>query len=154
MFACSFAAPVIAQVTPFAEVAGYNVAQVENSPVCFAAVQLPSDKGDEMLYTYYQAQAGQRWHVIGYVADIALGNQSVSLNVSIDGTETLVRETETRDGDFMLPFEALEEIRGHEDLAKTGEAMVIAFNGVDSLSVPLADFREALALVQDCLVQA
>ena len=83
-----------------------------------------------------------------------MGNQSVSLNVSIDGTETLVRETETRDGDFMLPFEALEEIRGHEDLAKTGEAMVIAFNGVDSLSVPLEDFREALASVQDCLVQA
>jgi len=144
----------MAQVTPFAEVAGYNVAQVENAPVCFAAVQLPSEKGDEMLYTYYQAQAGQRWHVIGYVADIALGNQSVSLNVSIDGTETLVRDAETRDGDFMLPFEVLDEIRSHEELAKTGDTMVIAFDGVDRLAVPLSDFREALAEVQACLVQA
>lgn len=145
--------PATAQVSPYAEVAGYNIARVESSAVCFAAVQLPSENGDDMLYTYYQAQAGQRWHVAGYVEDGVLTMPAVSVSVSIDGVETLLRDTETRDGDFMLPFEALAEIQGHEKLVETGDAMVIALGDTDSLTVPLGDYRAALGAVQTCLNQ-
>lgn len=144
--------PAFAQVTPFAEVSGYNIAQVEDSAVCFAAIQLPSENGDEMLYTYYQAQAGQRWHVAGYVESV-FSVESVVVNLSVDGVETLSRETETRDGDFMFPFETLDEIQTHETLVKSGDTMVIKVGDTDSLAVPLWDYRAALAAVQSCLKQ-
>ncbi|MDA8586372.1 hypothetical protein N9L47_08900 [Rhodobacteraceae bacterium] len=138
---------------PYSEIAGYSIAQVENSGVCFAAAKLTSDNGDDMLYTYYQAQAGQRWHVAGYVEAGVLQASNVGVDVSIDGTQTLMRETETRDGDFMLPFEALAEIRDHEKLVKTGETMVIGIGGSDRLRVPLGDYRAALGGVLACLIQ-
>ena len=60
------AVPAAAQFTPYTEVAGYTVAQIDASGVCFAATQLTSQANRDMVYTYYQAQAGQRWHVAGY----------------------------------------------------------------------------------------
>lgn len=146
-------APAFAQVSPFAEVAGYDIAAIPENGVCFAVVQLQSEAGETMIYSYYQTVAGQRWHVASY-ANVDLSEDgTVAIRVSIDGAETLARDTETRDGDFMLPFEALPEIQAHETLTETGTAMVIEIGKTDSLTVPLGDFRSALGSTQSCLEQ-
>jgi len=70
--------------------------------------------------------------------------------VTIDGEMTLDRVTEARDGDFMLPFQALAEIETHEARTRDGSVMRIAVGG-DHLDVPLADYRAALAALIACL---
>ena len=145
--------PAVAQVAPFAEVAGYDIAAIPENGVCFGVVELASEAGATMIYSYYQTVAGQRWHVASY-ADVDLSeSDTIAIRVSIDGTETLARDTETRDGDFMLPFEALPEIQAHETLSLTGTSMVIEIGKTDSLTVPLKDFRDAQGSIESCLAQ-
>ena len=149
---CSaFAAPASAQIVPFAEMAGYRVAHVEGSNICFAATTLRSEAEESMIYSYYQSAAGQRWHVAGYETAGVLTEATVKVGVLVDGVETLSRETETRDGDFMLPFETLAEIEGFEALISEGETMEIRVGDADRLLVPLADYRAALIAIAQCL---
>ena len=145
------AVPAAAQFTPYTEVAGYTVAQIDASGVCFAATQLTSQANRDMVYTYYQAQAGQRWHVAGYQDASALESATVAVTVSVDGTQALSRETETREGDFMLPFEALAEIEGLEALIPDGNTLEIAVGDADVLRVPLDDYCAALGAITACL---
>ena len=151
LFVCLFAAPASAQFTTKDEVAGYEVAHVEETNVCFIAKQFASEAGRPMIYSFYRTNQGQRWHVAGYELVKVLEGPQVSLRVSIDGTETLARVTETRDGDFMLPFERLEEIEAHEALVESGAHMEIQVGNIDTLIVPLGDFRQALSALDACL---
>ncbi|NNE81885.1 MAG: hypothetical protein HKN18_16575 [Silicimonas sp.] len=144
--------PTSAQIVPYKDIAGYKVARVESQNVCFAAAEFGSDEGHQMLYSYYQTSSGQRWHVAGYASEARLAGDEVAVRVTIDGTVTLERATETRQGDFMLPFEALPEIQAHEALVQTGETMEISVNdGDDTLRVPLSDYRAALGAIAACL---
>ena len=143
--------PAFAQVAPFDEVAGYDIAAIPDNGVCFGVVQLQSEAGATMIYSYYQTVAGQRWHVASYANVDLSDSETVAIRVAIDGTETLVRDAETRDGDFMLPFQALDEIQAHEQLTLTGTSMVIGIGDADSLTVPLEDFRAALSVIQSCI---
>lgn len=146
------ATPSNAQIVPYAEIAGYQIARIESQNVCFAATEISSDAGHLMVYSYYQSKTGQRWHVAGYALENQLSGNRVAMRVTIDGTVTLERETETREGDFMLPFETLPEIEGHEALVKTGETLNITLNGdADALSLPLSDYRAALGAIATCL---
>ena len=97
-----------------------------------------------------QTRAGQRWHVAGYGSNERLADGEAEVEVTIDGQVTLTRVTEARDGDFMLPFAALEEIEGHEARVRVGNIMRIAING-DHLDVPLENYRAALAALTTCL---
>ena len=146
------AAPASAQIVLFADIAGYKIARIESQNVCFAATELGSEAGHRMVYSYYQTKTGQRWHVAGYALENQLQGDRVAVRVSIGDTVTLERETEARDGDFMLPFEALPEIEAHEALIRTGDTMVIAIDGdSDALSLPLGDYRAALGAIAACL---
>lgn len=145
------AGPARAQIVPFADVAGYKVAKLPTQHLCFAAVELRSAADHPMIYSYFQTLAGQRWHVASYGSSAELSDGAVEVEVSIDGQVTLARTTEARDGDFMLPFEAVAEIEGHEALIPTGETMRISVNGEDHLLVDLQDHRAALGAIQACL---
>lgn len=145
-----WAAPAAAQIVPFTDVAGYNVARVTGQNLCVAATDLRSQSGRGMVYSYYQTMAGQRWHVAGYASNEQLTDGEAAVVVSIDGEVTLDRVTEARDGDFMLPFATLAEIEGHEARVRDGSVMRIAING-DHLDVPLAEYRAALAALTACL---
>jgi len=147
-----FGLPAYAQIVPFADIAGYTVARVQSQGICFAAVELNSVGGHSMVYTYYQTATGQRWNVAGYKSDDILTDAVTEIEVSIDDDVTLLRDTETRNGDFMLPFESLEEIQAHEAKIRTGETMHISINdGSDQLAVGLVDHRAALGAIQACL---
>ena len=142
-----------AQIVPYTEVAGYKIARVEGNNVCFGVAELTSIGDHPMIYSYYQTDDSRRWHVAGYASDAHLEGTTVAVRVTIDDAVTIERETQTREGDFMLPFEALAEIEGHEALVATGETMVIDVNGgEDQLVVPLSDFRAALAAINNCLI--
>ena len=144
--------PAFAQIVPFADVAGYKIARIQSQRICFAAIELDSAGGHPMVFTYYKNATGQRWNVAGYVSADVLEEASTNVEVSVDGDVTLARETEVRDGDFMLPFEALSEIQAHEAKIKTGEAMKISINqGSDQLLIALKDHRAALGAIQACL---
>ena len=145
------AAPVSAQIVPIAEVGPYRIMQVEDNAVCFAAVELLSANQKPMIYSYYQTTQGQRWNVAGFASEMEIEDGMRTITVTIDGTETISRETETRGGDFLLPFEALDEIEAHEALVETGLTMTIAVGDYDSVDVGLNDLRLALTATADCL---
>lgn len=150
--ACLIGSPAHAQIVPFAEIAGYTVARVQSQGICFAAVELNSIGGHPMVYTYYQTAAGQRWNVAGYKSGDILPDERAEIEVSVDDEVTLARDTEVRNGDFMLPFEALEEIQAHEAKIRSGQTMNISINeGSDQLVIGLADHRAALGAIQTCL---
>ncbi len=152
LFLASLASPAAAQIIPFADIAGYKIARVQSQGICFAALETRSLGSQAMVYTYYQRATGQRWHVAGFGSSEELPNGEVAVEVSIDGEVTLSRSTEARDGDFMLPFEALAEITAHEALIETGDQMTISVNkGSDKLAIGLADHRAALGAIQACL---
>ena len=150
LLAC-LATPAAAQVTPYAEIDGYSVASVDGQGTCLAATELTSDAGQIMVYTYYQTNRGQRWHVAGFVSNAQLPDGEVAIRAEIDGTETVARMTAAQNGDFMLPFETLPEIEGHEALVKTGEVLTIHAGDTDTLRIPLNDYRAALGAIQACL---
>lgn len=145
------AAPLDAQIVPVTEVGEYQIMKEENQQVCFAATELLSAQKKPMIYTYYASTQGQRWNVAGYASPIELEAGMITITVSVDGTETISRETVTRDGDFLLPFEALEELEAHEAQIKTGQVMLIAIGDVDTVEVPLDAHRVALEAIADCL---
>ncbi len=145
------AAPVAAQFTPYTEVAGYSVVNIQDTVVCFAATQLTSKANKVMVYTYYQSKVGQRWHVAGYEDTTALEPGQVAVTVSIDGTQALARDTEAREGDFMLPFANLEEIEGFEAMIPEGKTFEIELGNGDSLDIPLDNYRAALHAITNCL---
>ncbi len=146
------ASPALAQIVSYAETAGYKIARIDSQGVCFAAAELRSDAGAAMIYSYYATTAGQRWHVLSYPSSEQLPDGMVSVVVEVDGETTLSRETEARGGDFMLPFEALAEITGHEEKVTGGDEMAVSVgDGADTLRVPLSDYRAALEVIQACL---
>ena len=149
---CLGAAPVAAQIMPVAEVAGYKVARIGSQNVCFAAAELKSEAGSGVLYGYYTNKTGQRWHVLTYEAAADLPDGPLPVVVTIDGEETLARDTVAQGGDFMLPFEVLAEIEGHEARVATGAEMVVSIQGgEDALRVDLDDYRAALDAIETCL---
>ena len=145
------AAPVAAQIVPVAEVGPYRIMQVEDNDVCFAAIELLSAGQKPMIYSHYATTQGQRWSVAGFASEMEIEDGMRTITVTIDGTETISRETETRGGDFLLPFEALDEIEAHEAMVETGLTMTIAVGDYDSVDVGLNDLRLALAATADCL---
>ena len=150
--ACVFGLPAHAQIVPFGDIAGYKIARVQSQGICFAALETRSLGDQAMVYTYYQTATGRRWHVAGFGSSQELPNGEVAVEVAIDGEVTLARPTEARDGDFMLPFEALAEITAHEALIETGDQMTISINhGADNLVIALVDHRAALGAIQACL---
>ena len=150
-FALTHGAPAHAQIVQVGKAAGYQIASVPEQGVCFAALETVSEAGKPMVYSYYQTGAGQRWHVAGYTYASDLPDGDVTVTVQIDDTTTLSRATETRDGDFMLPFAALDEIEAHENLVPEGEAMTLTVNDDDRLVIPLNNYRVAYDAIQSCL---
>ena len=135
-----------------ADISGYTVARVQSQGICFAAIEQDSATGHPMVYTYYQTATGQRWNVAGYKSGEVLTDLSAAIEVSIDGDVTLDREAEVRNGDFMLPFEALPEIQVHEAKILSGDEMIISINkGSDQLVIGLDEHRAALGAIQACL---
>lgn len=144
-------APLAAQIIPVTEVGAYQIMKEDNQQVCFAATELLSAEKKPMIYTYYASTQGQRWNVAGYASAFELESGEITITVSVDGTETISRETVTRDADFLLPFETLEELEAHEALIKDGKVMLITVGDVDSVEVPLDEHRVALDAMAECL---
>lgn len=155
LLACVLAAaPAAAQVIPHEEIAGYTVASSNELNFCFATTKATSAAGETMVYSFYKTNDGRRWHVAGYENRARLSDPTVTIGVAIDNVETLAaRETPTQDGDFMLPFAALDEITGHEAAVETGETLTISIDQDDSLSLPLIDYRFAVQSIDDCLAK-
>ena len=146
----------VAQITPFAESNSYEIAKVASKGFCFAAAQMRSESDNPMLYTFYKTVAGQRWHVLGFEKTGIINDGELGLKVGIDGVETLKNSTETRDGDFMLPFRTVDEIRSHEKLLDEGRLMRVDISSpigepIDTVTVQLENYRAALAIMNDCV---
>ncbi|NNE86874.1 MAG: hypothetical protein HKN27_02260 [Silicimonas sp.] len=149
----AFASTAAAQTMP--EVVGaagdYQVMKAANYELCFATRELTSNAGKLMVYSYYATKPGQRWNVAGYASETELEDGTIEIAVTIDGTETIRRKTETSGSDFLLPFEVLPELEAHEALVKTGETMTIAIGDRDTVDVPLDTHRLALEAMADCM---
>lgn len=139
-----------AQMVPYADIAGFKIARVEEPRICLAALEKPSEAGRKMIYTYYQTAAGQRWHVAGYDDPAHLTASEVALTVTVDTAFTLERRTEAREGDFMFPFASLEELLAFEASIPDGETLIIS-TGEDQLNIDLGDMRAALGAITACL---
>lgn len=153
VFAALLAVPATAQqIEPFSDASGYSVARVMGQPVCFASLRSESASGQEFIYSYFQTNVGQRWHTIGYVEPTSLLTGTATLRVSVDAELALDRATETRDGDFMLPFQALEEITALEAMVPEGVYMTIEVaENNDTIAIELARYRDALVAIDACL---
>lgn len=147
----AIAAPAMSQVVPVEKIEGYDIARIASQGICFAVIETESQQDKTMVYSYYRTPEGQRWNVAGYALERHLPAGEVALRVEIDGVTTLDRSTTTQDGDFMLPFQNLQEITFHEELVESGEVMEIIINGGDSLQINLDGFRAAFEKLQSCL---
>ena len=145
------AAPLGAQIIPVTETSDYQIMKEDSQQVCFAATELLSAQKKPMIFTHYASTQGQRWSVAGYASAMELASGMINISVAVDGTETISRETVTRDGDFLLPFETLEELEAHEALISAGTAMSITIGDVDTVDVALDAFRVALEAMANCL---
>ncbi|MEM0976952.1 MAG: hypothetical protein AAGJ34_05415 [Pseudomonadota bacterium] len=152
LLASLVALPASAQVVPFDDTDRYEIAKIADKGVCFAATKALSENKRPMVYTYYHTVTDQRWHVLGYEIDSTIQSGEVSLAVDVDGETTLLRTTVTQNSDFMLPFENIDEISKHEGLSIEGDGMTVSIAETeDSVTIDLATFREALAILQACL---
>lgn len=146
------ATTTLAQLVPYANADDYKIARVDGQQVCVMTIETDSVAAKPMIYSFYATPFGQRWHVIGYAAADDLGAETVDVTVSVDDQVTLARSTQAQDGDFMLPFENLSEIEGHEDALAEGDNLTIAIAETqDSLTLGLDIHRFALRRMQDCL---
>lgn len=143
--------PAAAQVVPVTEAGGYQIMHEESQKVCFAAAELMSEAEKPMIYAYYATAEGRRWNVAGYASATEIDDGTIKVTVSVDGTDTVSRETQTRGSDFLFPFETLAEVEAHEALIATGDVMSITLDNVDTLQVPLGDHRIALEAMAGCL---
>lgn len=141
-----------AQMLPFGNVGDYRIATVEGQQVCVMTLETLSAANKPMVYSFYATPFGQRWHVVGFADPSDLPSATVGVTVTVDGATTLQRNTQTSDGDFMLPFETLAEIEGHENAIADGETLEIAMaEASDQVTLQLATHRIALKRMQDCL---
>lgn len=151
--ALAVAIPATAQTVPepVGEAGNYQIMKAESQQVCFATRELSSSAGKLMVYSTYATKPGQRWNVAGYARETELADGMITITVSIDGTETVSRETQTSGADFLFPFETMEEVEAHEALVATGEVMSIAIGEMDTVVVALDDHRLALDAMATCL---
>lgn len=143
-------APAMADVIPFETVAGYKIAHVTSADVCFAVSNLKSEKGLDMAYSYYRKKSGQRWQVAGYLSALDHPATTDELTIDFDGDDKLTRTVEFRDGDFMVPFEALAELQAFEADVEAGEILTYELTD-DAFSLPLSNLRAAIDGVIRCL---
>ena len=129
----------------------YQIMMAANYELCFATTELTSNAGKLMVYSSYATKPGQRWNVAGYASDAEIDDGMINITVTVDGTETISRETQTSGSDFLLPFEVLAELEAHEAQLKTGDLMTIAIGDVDTVDVPLDNHRLAQEAMADCL---
>ena len=138
-----------AQVVPIETVAGYKIARIESANVCFAVVNIRSRKNYDMAFSYYRSKTGQRWQVGGYLSALDHSDPKDRLTISFDGDQKLSRDVEFRDGDFIVPFEALAELQAFERDVEKGKTLVFGFKQ-DSLEIPLPAYRQAIKSVISC----
>ncbi|MFT4715033.1 MAG: hypothetical protein ACI8YI_000987 [Paracoccaceae bacterium] len=139
-----------AQVVPIETVAGYEIARVVSADVCFAVTDLKSTQNFDMVFSYYRAKSGHRWQVGGYLSPLDHPEASDILTVTFDGDLKIKRAVEFRDGDFILPFEALQELMAYELDVEQGTTLVLGLNE-DSLEINLKNFRAAILATLNCV---
>lgn len=138
-----------AQVVPVETVAGYKIARVESADVCFAVINLKSEKNYDIAFSYYRSKTGQRWQVGGYLSSLDHPKPADRLSITFDGDIKLTRDVEFRDGDFIVPFEALAELQAFEKDVENGKMLVFGFEQ-DSFKIPLQAYRQAIKSVISC----
>ena len=146
-----FSTPAVSQVVPIETVAGYKIARVESSGVCFAVTNLRSTQNEDIAFSYYQAKTGQRWQVGGYLSPLIHPEPDDVLTITFDDDLKLTRPIEFRDGDFMVPFEALAELEAFEHDVENSDTLIFGLNE-DSIELDLRKYRKAITAVIKCVV--
>lgn len=146
-----FSSPAVSQVVPIETVAGYKIARVESSGVCFAVTNLRSTQNADIAFSYYQAKTGQRWQVGGYLSALIHPEPDDVLTITFDDDLKLTRPIEFRDGDFMVPFEALAELEAFEQDVENSDTLIFGLKE-DSIELDLKKYRKAIAAVIECVV--
>jgi len=139
-----------AQVVPIETVAGYEIARVVSADVCFAVTDLKSAQNLDMVFSYYRAKSGHRWQVGGYLSSLDHPKATDTLTITFDGDLKIKREVEFRDGDFILPFEALQELLAYEQDVEQGTTLVFGLNK-DNFEINLENFRAAILATLNCV---
>lgn len=144
--------PAVAQVSAHSVVEGYEIASIDEKGVCFAVKFGESAKGTPIVYSYYFTVSGQTWQVAGFPDAGALPSDTATLDIAVDGTSVLARAAPVQNGDFMFPFEKLDEVLAYEAAIEQGETLSVHIaEANDRIDINLADLRAALAAVGDCL---
>ncbi len=142
--------PSTAQVVPIESVAGYEIARIVSADVCFAVGDFKSEQGKDMVISYYRAKTGQRWQVAGYLSALDHPAASDTLSIVIDEASTLTRNVEIRDGDFIVPFETLEELEAFERGVESGTTLTLDLEQ-DSFKIDLEIYRSAIDATIACV---
>ncbi|MDG2339972.1 MAG: hypothetical protein P8L32_02080, partial [Paracoccaceae bacterium] len=129
---------------------GYEIARIVSSDVCFAVADFGSQQGHDMVISYYRAKTGQRWQVAGYLSGFDHPSASDTLSIVIDEISSLTREVEIRDGDFIVPFESLEELEAFEHNVESGTTLTFELEQ-DSFSIDLEAYRAAIDATKTCV---
>lgn len=146
-----FSTPAVSQVVPIKTVAGYKIARIESSGVCFAVTNLRSTQNEDIAFSYYRAKTGQRWQVGGYLSPLIHPKPDDVLTITFDDDLKLTRAIEFRDGDFMVPFEALAELEAFEQDVENSDKLIFGLKE-DSIEIDLKKYRKAIAAVIKCVV--
>ena len=146
-----FSTPAVSQVVPIETVAGYKIARVESSEVCFAVTNLRSTQNANIAFSYYHAKTGQRWQVGGYISSLIHPEPDDVLTITFDDDLKLTRPIEFSDGDFMVPFQALAELEAFERDVENSDMLIFGLKE-DSIEIDLRKYRKAIAAVIKCVV--
>ncbi|EBA04567.1 hypothetical protein RB2150_10796 [Rhodobacteraceae bacterium HTCC2150] len=149
-FGSSFAAT--AQVVPSGSVAGFEIARIVSADVCFAVTNFSSANGKDMVFSYYRAKSEQRWQVGGYLKPEDHTASTDTLAIVFDGEVMLSRDIELTDGDFILPFENVQELLAYEQKVENGTTLTFNLSD-DSFEVDLAKFRDAIDATLSCIAE-
>jgi hypothetical protein len=150
VFVASFGHSTSAQVVPIETVDGYKIARIVSADICFAVTDLRSAQNYDMVFSYYHAKSGQRWQVGGYLSSLDHPEATDTLIITIDGDLKLTRDIELSDGDFMVPFESLQELQAFERNIETASTLEFGLNK-DSFEIDLEKYRVAIQATLDCV---
>ncbi|MDG2257044.1 MAG: hypothetical protein P8L68_00915 [Paracoccaceae bacterium] len=142
--------PLAAQVVPIETASGYEIARIVSADVCFAVGDFKSENGHDMVISYYRARTGQRWQVAGYLSAEDHPEESDTVSIVIDGKKSLTRVVEIREGDFIVPFESLEELEAFERDVENGTMLTFELEQ-DSFNIELESYRSAIGATIACV---
>ena len=135
---------------------GYMIAQGKDEPVCIASLATRTVSGRDAAFAFHLHKSSGRAYLFSLPPSGGPGGKSDRVSVQIDGKELAFGRVQFgADGGFQLPIFSKREWDALARGLKSGKYLMIIFEkNADTLVIPLPEFRNMRAALQDCLESA